>query len=236
MNTQHPSQTICFRHFLEKRHTCKADFGAYLLMSDQPAPFGNRDLSIYMNLLPIDLQKEINRYRKWEDRQNGLIGKLFIYLGFWLLRGEILDFNRLLKDEYGKPYIAESQIHFNISHTSTIVICLITDSQAVGVDIEGVKQIHLEDFTAYFTPEEFSAIKQWGESRFYQYWTVKEAVIKLIGRGIGNVSLLDINIEGNQVRYMNTEYLVNSHRLNGYWYSLVFEKHIENYKQINIIF
>lgn len=236
MNTQQPSQTICFRDFLEKRHTWSADCDAYLLMSDRSAPLGNRDLNTYMSLLPVHLREEIKRYRKWEDRHNGLMGKLLLYLGFWLLEGRSLDFNRFQRDVYGKPFVANSRIHFNISHSSTVVLCLLTTSQAVGVDIETIKATDIADFKDCFTPDEWSEIQVGGLSEFYRYWTVKEAVIKLIGHGMGHIAPLDIEVEVQQAHYRGDTYSIDSQRSESYCYSVASRKRIHNCEFIRVAF
>lgn len=91
---------------------------------------------------------------------------------------------------YGKPSLinSASEIYFNISHTEGYIAMMLSNRHEVGIDIETPNEkIEVEaivDFT--FHPDEISALQKEGISigTFYQYWTLKEAASKALGRGI----------------------------------------------------
>ena len=92
---------------------------------------------------------------------------------------------------YGKPYLEEhSDIHFNLAYRGNYAILAIADNE-LGVDIE--KEIvihHMEVFATNFFSE---SERNWlfdvnhihaRKTNFFKLWTLKEAFIKAIGKGI----------------------------------------------------
>ena len=99
------------------------------------------------------------------------------------------------KNQYGRPEIARNHenvppIHFNLSHTDGLIVCAVTHEREIGVDVEDIKRggglIDIAD--RYFSPHEVAelhtvpAANQ--ESRFFDYWTLKESYIKARGMGL----------------------------------------------------
>ena len=155
----------------------------------------NKTWNSYLHKLPEAIQGEIIRYKRWEDRQARLFGKLLL-LECLKDRGYPSDYlNYIEFDKYGRPYL-EHDIDFSISHSGEYVICAITDAGKLGVDIERIKPIDLSDFERYMTPEQWKKIKEDSNEYkiFYRYWTIKESVLKADGRGL-SIPLLEINTD-----------------------------------------
>lgn len=97
----------------------------------------------------------------------------------------------------GKPYLPDSTIRFNASHSGPFGIVAISDQFEVGVDI----QISTDSETLrlgldrFLTPAEREEIQSAGEYLnvlLHQLWTRKEASAKAIGIGLStNLSLLN---------------------------------------------
>ena len=90
--------------------------------------------------------------------------------------------------EHGKPYFPERQdIQFSIAHTDEYVI-LAYGPEPVGVDAEIVRRAPVSVAERFFRPEErmdlnsLEGIEQ--DSRFFEYWTGKEAYVKMTGSGL----------------------------------------------------
>ena len=97
-------------------------------------------------------------------------------------------------NNYGKPYITNQgyqHIYFNISHTKTHFAMIISNKEC-GIDIEKEDSIEIDQniLDLVLTPKEQKMIKQKNIS-FYTLWTLKEAHIKAIGKGL-SISLQDI--------------------------------------------
>ena len=48
-----------------------------------------------------------------------------------------INWQEMKQTSYGKPYIENSDIYFNISHSGSYILCAVGNEE-VGVDIEGV--------------------------------------------------------------------------------------------------
>jgi 4'-phosphopantetheinyl transferase len=86
-------------------------------------------------------------------------------------------------DRFGKPFIDENPIHFNISHSDEIFLLGFSRSP-VGVDVERIRPVE-QELAGYFTAAERSALAASNdrEALFFDYWTRKEAVLKALGTG-----------------------------------------------------
>ncbi len=90
-------------------------------------------------------------------------------------------------NKYGKPYIAQKEyenIFFNISHTNRYFAMIISDKEC-GIDIEEENSIVINQniLDLVLTPKEQLLYKT-KEVSFYTIWTLKEAYLKAIGKGL----------------------------------------------------
>lgn len=93
----------------------------------------------------------------------------------------------------GKPELSsahESSLTFNLSHTAGFAVCAIGHHRQVGIDVERIRE--MEDAPAiarrFFSPDEADAIDRLHGrdrmARFFELWTLKEAYVKGLGRGL----------------------------------------------------
>ena len=90
-------------------------------------------------------------------------------------------------NEQGKPYI-EDGIYFNMSHSGEYVVLAVSD-YPVGIDIERIRANRLSVAKRCFCVEEYEDIinaetEEEQNNRFAGYWTMKEAYIKYVGKGL----------------------------------------------------
>ncbi len=93
--------------------------------------------------------------------------------------------------EHGKPYLAntDSELKFNISHSHDMAIFAFTIQHEIGVDIEKVETSFKESVgKRFFSPDEYAELMQLPDTErvnaFYKMWCRKEALIKLLGKGL----------------------------------------------------
>ena len=146
----------------------------------------------YLVQMPEQLSQRISRYQRWEDRQASLFGKLLLLtaLGHHKEEAAASLLFRLGNTGSGKPEI-KGMPSFNISHSSEIVALAVVDDGLVGIDVERIRPIDLNDFTR-FLPEISDEMAGSSEDRlkaFFNCWTRKEAVLK--GVGVGLLAPLD---------------------------------------------
>ena len=90
----------------------------------------------------------------------------------------------LYYNKYGKPYLKDSNIYFNISHTRNFVICAISDRE-IGVDIEYLRYNELVS-KRILNQKEYSILLSSNnkEEVFTIMWTSKESYVKMLGIGL----------------------------------------------------
>ena len=87
----------------------------------------------------------------------------------------------------GKPYFAESNWHFSISHTKRHAFCVLSD-RPVGLDAEEMdRQIDLRLANRILSPGEMLQFDGAEDKRktLLTFWVLKEAAGKLTGKGVG---------------------------------------------------
>lgn len=101
-------------------------------------------------------------------------------------------------DEMGKPvFKGLKQIHFNISHSGDLIVVAVGKS-AQGIDIERIrKRRSMHDLIKrLLSPLEQEFIKNKDESAqlddFILFWTLRECLLKLSGRGLGGLDDLKV--------------------------------------------
>jgi len=88
----------------------------------------------------------------------------------------------------GKPYLSNhSDIEFNISHTSDMVMCGISDKGSIGVDVEHIRKVNKRTALKIFSSNEIAYVNDSddiSQTRFLEIWTKKEAYTKYLGTGL----------------------------------------------------
>lgn len=98
------------------------------------------------------------------------------------------------RNQYGKPKIDCKEIpdnfSFNISHTDKLVSIAVSFADVLGIDIEYVNRRTdvLGIANSFFSTSEAASLRQLDPTlqrdRFFDLWTLKEALIKAIGHGL----------------------------------------------------
>lgn len=147
--------------------------------------FSNELFDLYLNELSISFRKNIMKRLMIQDRLTALFGKLLLLHGLKKYGYEKKDMDRLSYNTYGRPFI-DSHIDFNISHSDAIVICAISFVSRVGIDIEKIRDIKVDDFDRIFTESELNLLKKSTNciKDFFRLWTIKESIIKADGSGL----------------------------------------------------
>ncbi|MCY4043563.1 MAG: 4'-phosphopantetheinyl transferase superfamily protein [Cellvibrionales bacterium] len=150
-------------------------------------------LSRYHHLLNAEEAEKVARLKFEKHRKDALITRVFIreilakYTG---MPATSLEFG---KGEKGKPYLSNIHrpIFFNLSHTQDLIICGVTPFADIGVDVENLQRNDeniIEIADRYFSPTEVAALQKLPanqkKSRFFDYWTLKESFIKVVGLGL----------------------------------------------------
>jgi 4'-phosphopantetheinyl transferase len=161
------------------------------------AIMANESLSDLLKALPEECRERALRYRFERDSYNFVAGRLLLQKGLQEL-GLSSDLSQLTYQQNGKPQLPG--LHFNISHSDHLVVCVLSTDGEVGIDVELQGQIELGNFIDYFTELEWNDITHASDSikRFYFYWTRKEAVIKALGVSLSWLHQIELDATGER--------------------------------------
>lgn len=162
--------------------------------TEYKAPVANEVFQCLLTCLPPDVAAKTKRYRLWQDAHACLFGKLLLTAA--LKDNDVTaDLHQMQYTSYGRPFLPDAP-DFNISHSGHRVVCILAKKGRVGIDLEEVRDLNIEDFREQFSPEEWKAIHEAVEplQAFYHYWTAKECLSKADGRGL-NLPLASLKIE-----------------------------------------
>jgi 4'-phosphopantetheinyl transferase len=143
--------------------------------------------------LPTGLLEDFQRFKRWQDKQASLLGKILLCHG--LREAGFQSIPQIKYTQFKRPYL-DLPVDFNISHSGDYVVCAISKNGSVGVDIEEIRPIEIEHFRSVFSTQELAEIKLGKNNfrNFYKYWTCKESLIKADGTGFYIESLNKLNV------------------------------------------
>lgn len=179
-----------------------------LLWTRSTEPWDEATLQAARDRVPDALLDAMPRYRRWQDVQMGLCGKLLLAR---VLLGAGLDPTILAQMSWSDTKRPSLPLDgdFNLSHSGGLIACAYSPDVRLGLDVELVRQVPLEDIVQALSPEERSTLHAATNSdiEFFRIWTFKEAVIKADGRGVG-LDLPAIDSLGDRVRVDDSQWHV----------------------------
>ena len=161
------------------------------------APIFKPMVSIFDDMIQVT-EAEVQRMLPLVDEQRRnealsykhLFGQ-FACLKSWLMLKELLkpmEINNMEMcfNEHGKPFLVRhTNVYFNLSHCKN-GIAVAVDFAPVGIDIESFRKDNISLVRKTMNPAEAEWIRTSSDpiETFTQFWTKKEAVVKLRGTGI----------------------------------------------------
>ena len=168
------------------------------------APFINK----YIHTVTPFIKNKILEKRNEADRAASLAGIILLQRGLMQLQPDnppsLYD---MQYTRYKKPYFPFSKIDFNISHAGSYVVSALSYNCKLGVDIEHIKPVNIDDFTQFMHVDEITSITTSADpdTSFYRFWTQKECVLKANGKGL-NIPLTDVSISNHQTVLENEKW------------------------------
>lgn len=155
--------------------------------------------------LSADELQRASRFHFEHDRRHYIVAHVSlrgILAGYLQTEPNQLKFSA---NEYGKPFLPDHNIEFNLSHSREYALIAVARGRRVGVDIELTREdIELESLaTRYFSPREVSELMalppQHRTLGFFHCWTRKEAYIKAHGLGLSlPLDSFDVSLSPNE--------------------------------------
>jgi len=102
----------------------------------------------------------------------------------------------IIKSKTGKPFLKNSNLFFNISHTDNFLIIAVSDCET-GIDVECLnRKVSFAVAEKYFK-DEYNNVNE-----LIKLWTIKESLLKFFGKSV-LTDLKDIKITNNDIFYKN---------------------------------
>lgn len=133
--------------------------------------------------------EKIHACKMQKDKNRSLAAGLLVeYAWTTYLRenGEKMEPLQIIVGQNGKPVCGNREdFYFNLSHSGEYVICAVS-RDAVGADIQQVKEVQLNIAKRFFLPGECEALERSDDPNqlFCQMWAMKESYVKYTGKGI----------------------------------------------------
>ncbi|NLC71109.1 MAG: 4'-phosphopantetheinyl transferase superfamily protein [Desulfuromonadaceae bacterium] len=168
----------------------KDDNPDMLLLAGDLAQFDTTDEDLLLGLLPENQAEAIGKYRRLEDRRRRMLARLLLAFGLQLV--EAWSPRRTLSALYvepeGRPRLRDCRREISFSHSGRWAVCAIGNGSSVGqvgVDVEEIKSLALDEVALVFSEEEMAAIRASADPsvELIRRWTIKEAVLKAQGKG-----------------------------------------------------
>lgn len=158
-----------------------------VLFAVDTAPLVDGDLyKTAYAMASVDRRAKTDRLRFYSDKRCSLGAEL-------LLRHVLNETGETFPDsftegKYGKPFIPDSRVFYNLSHSGSWVICVAAECE-VGCDIEQIGHGGIKVAKRFFTKSEFEKIaaiqaREMQDLLFCRYWTLKESFMKATGLGL----------------------------------------------------
>ncbi len=168
------------------------------LFSLKIAPDELKNLERHLNQEDMD---RANRFKFAIHRHKFIAahGKLNFILGNYLKQQPSRI--RFIKNEYGKPFVRDNPLFFNLSHSGELGILAVSKRFEVGVDIEYIRPefAELKIAKRFFSENEVNELMalpaEQQKPGFFNCWSRKEAYIKGQGKGLSiPLHLFDVSL------------------------------------------
>ena len=168
----------------------------------------------YRLLLDAEEQERAARFRFEVDRERYIIGHGMLRMLLSRYTGTDPKEIRTVRGKYGKPYLPDRSLHFNLSDTKDAVLIAFA-LEEIGADLETVTRSVDHEAVAghYFTRREVEWINAIDDRkrRFLELWTRKEAVLKASGVGImDDLRVLEVHCERNTCIILNEHFIADA--------------------------
>lgn len=148
----------------------------------------------YLSYASSERIAKIEQLKSDRDKTNALLSHLFARHKASEALNIPFEKVNFVSNEYGKPYIENSNYHFSISHSENTV-AFAAHTAPIGIDIQKIEDT-ISPAIRFFTQNERTYIQS-DPKRFFEIWTKKEAYVKMLGTGLSTpLASFDVFSEG----------------------------------------
>ena len=163
--------------------------------------FNNNTINLFYNEIYYNKKNNIDKILNIKKKKQSIIGE------FLLKKLLKKNYNINYKDlkfkinKYGKPFILDMNIYYNISHSHDYVITAISKNK-IGIDIEKIRKTNIKNIYQFSTKNELDYIlssKKNIEKRLFKIYTLKESYFKMKGTNLNNIKNVEFTINKNEI-------------------------------------
>jgi phosphopantetheinyl transferase len=125
----------------------------------------------------------INSYVFPEDRAKRIITHAILRFYLAEILKEKPQSLKTLKNNFGKPFIKNFSLQFNLSHTKKWAFFGVHPNHSIGVDIEEIQKLEISDTWVYESEKNLMHCFADRDLFCSALWCAKEALVKAKGRG-----------------------------------------------------
>lgn len=143
----------------------------------------------FIDLMHTDVKEKIYSIKNEKARKESIASEILLYYAVKCLKPENISLPPLRQiDEFGKPYFSlNKNFCFNISHSGDLAVIAVCDSP-IGIDIQKIKNnktsVAKRILSDYEKQNFFKMSPEHQVQSFYEYWVLKESIVKAMGVGI----------------------------------------------------
>ena len=159
------------------------------------------EYKVFLSNIKKEKQNKISNILKDDDKKRSILGEILLIN---LLNELHIDYKSItiIKNKYGKPYIKDLDLFFNISHSNDFVVCAISKNK-IGIDIEKIRETKESIINQFATTKEkqyINEIKNEFNKRAFEIFTLKESYFKCLGTNLNHIKNIEFEINKNIVR------------------------------------
>ena len=162
--------------------------------------YSEDELKNFYTKISEQKKDKINKYKNYKRKASSIIAEI-IFSELLLKRNIFYDSLNYYKNKYGKTYLKNNNLFFNISHSFDYVISVVSDKE-IGIDIEKIRKTPIKVINQFATEIEKKYILSSNnnvEERIFKIYTLKEAYFKMLGLNLNNILNVEFLIQENKV-------------------------------------
>lgn len=163
--------------------------------------YSKEEYNFFLTTLKLEKQIKISNILKDDDKKRSILGEILLIK---LLNELNINYNSIIiiKNKYGKPYIKDLNLFFNISHSKDFVICAISNNE-IGIDIEQIRETKESIINQFVTIKEKQYINEFKNKynkRAFEIFTLKESYFKCLGINLNHIKDIEFEINNNIIK------------------------------------
>ena len=169
--------------------------------------YSDKEYENFLSIIKKEKQNKIFNILKQDDKKRSILGEILLIK---LLSDLNINYKSIdiYKNKYGKPYIKNRELYFNISHSKDFVVCTISNNK-IGIDIEQIREANDSIIKQFATNKEIEYINQnqkYYNKRCFEIFTLKESYFKCLGTNLNHIKKIEFELNDKTIKSSNNKF------------------------------